>query len=194
MINNELEIILALKGTEATKAFADAYRKDNGKELMAYVCAKLDEKYEPQHVFEADEFDCLVKDMEVTYSLYNLVDDTADLIANDEIDEDTTLAEYIEAKLDARMNFLPRWQEQCDIEAAGYGPMDFIKALTALCKDAECVGENKEEEVDNWFGTVELNGTKYGIDFYFGQSRIADITEAENLPWDDADYYAVKIV
>ena len=194
MNNHELENILALKGTEATKAFADAYLKDNGKELMSYVCAKLDEKYEPQHVFEADEFDCLVKDFEVTYSLYNLVDDTADLIANGEIDEDTTLSEYIEAKLDDRMNFWPRWQEQCDIEAAGYGPMDFIKALRPLCKNAECVSQDNKAEVDNWFGTVELNGTTYGIDFYFGQSRIADITEAENLPWDDADYYAVKIV
>ena len=193
-MNNEFETILALKGTEASKAFADAYLQDKGKELMAYVCAKLDEKYEPQHVFEADEFDCLIKDMEVTYSLYNLVDDTADLIANEEIGEDTTLAEHIEAKLDSRMKFLPRWQEQCDTEAAGYGPLNFIKALTALCKDAECVGQDDKAEVDHWFGTVELNGTKYGIDYYFGQSRIEGITEAENLPWDDADYYAVKIV
>jgi hypothetical protein len=104
---------------------------------MNEVCKRLDEKYEPQHTFDAKEFD-LDEDLKVTYAMFNEVDDPSCIIAcklesvnfesdNCDIDEDETLAEYIEHILDNRMSELPTYKEQIDSCANAYGPERFIK-------------------------------------------------------------------
>jgi hypothetical protein len=133
MTTNE---ILNLKSTEAAKAFLDAYYENEAKDIMNEVCKRLDEKYEPQHTFDAKEFD-LDEDLKVTYAMFNEVDDPACIIActlesvnfesdNCDIDEDETLAEYIEHRLDDRMSELPTYKEQIDSCANAYGPERFL--------------------------------------------------------------------
>lgn len=93
---------------------------------------RLDEKYEPQHTFDAEEFG-LDEDLKVTYSMFNKVDYSSCLIATEieadicDIDDDETLAEYIERKLDNRMSELPTYKEQIDSCANAYGPERFMK-------------------------------------------------------------------
>lgn len=137
MTTNE---ILNLKSTEAAEAFLAAYYKRETNDIMSEVCKRLDEKYEPQHTFDAEEFG-LEEDLKVTYAMFNAVDDTADIIANqiecddcfglgehcNGICEDETLAEYIERRLDDRMSELPKYKEQIDSCANAYGPEDFMK-------------------------------------------------------------------
>ena len=137
MTTNE---ILNLKSTEASEAFLAAYRENEAKDIMSEVCKRLDEKYEPQHTFDAEEFD-LDEDLKVTYAMFNEVDEPASIIASEieccdcfglgehcnGIGEDETLAEYIERKLDDRMSELPKYKEQIDSCANAYGPEDFTK-------------------------------------------------------------------
>lgn len=134
MTTNE---ILNLKSTEAAKAFRDAYYENEAKDIMNEVCKRLDEKYEPQHTFDAEEFG-LDEDLKVTYAMFNEVDEPACIIADtiehealteyDDlgIGEDETLAEYIERRLDGRMSELPTYKEQIDSCANAYGPEHFI--------------------------------------------------------------------
>lgn len=137
MTTNE---ILNLKSTEAAEAFLDAYRENEAKDIMSEVCKRLDEKYEPQHTFDAEEFG-LDEDLKVTYAMFNAVDDVSSIIASEiECDErfgigehcigiceDETLAEYIERRLDNRMSELPTYKEQVDSCANAYGPEEFLK-------------------------------------------------------------------
>lgn len=129
MTTNE---ILNLKSTEAANAFMDAYFANEAKDIMSEVCKQLDEKYEPQHTFDAEEFD-LDEDLKVTYAMFNAVDDPSSIIASEiecddaAIGEDETLAEYIERKLDNRMSGLPTYKEQVDSDCMAYGPEEFMK-------------------------------------------------------------------
>lgn len=129
MTTNE---ILNLKSTEAANAFMNAYFANEAKDIMSEVCKQLDEKYEPQHTFDAEEFG-LEKDLKVTYAMYNKVDDTASIIASEiecddcGIEDDETLAEYIERKLDGRMSGLPTYKEHVDSDCMAYGPERFTK-------------------------------------------------------------------
>ena len=128
MTTNE---ILNLKSTEAADAFLAAYRENEAKDIMSEVCKRLDEKYEPQHTFDAEEFD-LDEDLKVTYAMFNEVDDPACMIAceieadNCDIYEDETLAEYIERRLDSRMSGLPTYKEQIETDSTASGPDRFI--------------------------------------------------------------------
>lgn len=128
MTTNE---ILNLKSTEAAEAFMDAYYANEAKDIMSEVCKQLDEKYEPQHTFEAEEFG-LEKDLKVTYAMFNAVDDPSSIIASEiecddaAIGEDETLAEYIERRLDDRMSELPTYKEHIDSCANAYGPERFM--------------------------------------------------------------------
>ena len=129
MTTNE---ILNLKSTKAAEAFLAAYYENEAKDIMSEVCKQLDEKYEPQHTFDAEEFD-LDEDLKVTYAMFNEVDDPSCIIAcnleGDDcaIDEDETLAEYIERVLDDRMCGLPINKELVDSDCHAYGPEKFIK-------------------------------------------------------------------
>ena len=93
---------------------------EQSKQTMALVQVTLEE-------FDLDE------DLKVTYAMFNEVDDPSCIIAcnleGDDcaIDEDETLAEYIERVLDDRMCGLPINKELVDSDCHAYGPEKFIK-------------------------------------------------------------------
>ena len=111
------EVKLADKpAVEAIKEYY-ALSNDERKEIIMAIAEQLDEKYEPQKTVKADNSTVnglwdKRDSLDVTYSLYALVDDTWDVIAMDyechdvEIPEDKTFAEYVEERFDSRISLI----------------------------------------------------------------------------------------
>ena len=210
----QLEKILALTGTKASEAFLKEYEKNAAKDIMEYVCAQLDEKYEPQHTFWKREFILLDEDMPVTYAMYNKVDDSSSIIASkldydsDTIADDETLFHYIKRSLDSRMDGLPTRDGETGSSSLSYGPKDFFNALcdgewhhtaemdkilekcyVEWVADSESVSGSLLHE---FFGTVEVDNVVYRVTYYVpdeagkeeAENRGDTSVDLGNLDWD----------
>lgn len=177
--------ILALKGAQATKAFLA--NKDT--EDFAKALKKIDEEYEPVHVFKAENFTVLDVDMPVTYTMFADVDDCVtmftDYLSSGEIviDDDTTLLDAIREFIESRSDELPVYETEDEYRTSrAYHPEDFFPALCdgawehtdeieqlldkSHVQSTDCCEANDGSRLDMWCDTVVDNNVKYNVTVY----------------------------
>lgn len=223
MKNEQLNKIL----NSNAKEICSTIKYEDLAEVVKYACELLDKKYEPQHVFKAEEWG-IKADVPVTYAKYNEVDDTYDIIASDYgidpefggANDDDTLFEYIESRLDTRINALPKYpqpdegrdclyhepDEFADVELSAKNIYNLTRRYISdgCCDDFDNGDWGSEGYADKMtpFGTtLELGNRKFCVVAWFYDKQIEEkayidgaVADFGNLNWDEPDRIIVDEV
>lgn len=216
MNNKQLNKIL----NSNAKKICSTIKYEEWPEIVKYACSLLDEKYEPQHVFKAEEWG-LKSDVAVTYAKFNEVDDSYDVIASDYgldpefggADDEDTLLEYIEHRLDTRINALPTYpqpdegrdclyHEPAEFAEVQLSAKNIYKLTRSYINDGCCDNfDNGDWGSEGYeynltpFGTIlELGDRRVCVVAWFSDKQIEEkayingaIADFSNLDWDEPD-------
>lgn len=204
----EAEVKLADKpAAEAIKEYYDL-SNDERKAIIMEIAEQLDDKYEPQKTIKADidnRYSNRRNRLDVTYSLYALVDDTWDVIAQDyeckdiEIPEDKTFAEYVEDRFDSRISLISDEPRENKAENDYQGD-EFTRAIYNVAAEEgfDYTGDVlRDEFVDGTyieFNThVNIGSRVYVVCAYFAEEDVvANQDDFGNLNWDDPDFIKIR--
>ena len=211
MNNNEIETLINKPAAEAIKEYY-ALSDDERKAIIMAIAEQLDDKYAPQKTVKADEstVNGLMDKrdrLDVTYSLYALVDNTWDIIAMDyecndvEIPEDETFAEYVEERFDSRISAItdePGDPEHRDEN--NYQESEFTRAIYNVA--AEHGFDYTGDVLRNAFvdGTyiefntrIDISNREYAVFAYFAEEDVAaNEDDYGNLNWGNPDFFMIR--
>lgn len=202
--------ILNKKATEAVEEFR-ALTYEERMDVILALAKQLDEQYVAQHTYKAYNWDVLEKDLKVTYTMYVKCDEPSDIIADSladaveagEVSEDKTLADYIENRLDERIQALP--DEPCDEScrlATDYYPEDLIpglcdsvmpsertKAIDSILDKTnveyvEDVEARDGSRLECWSAWPVYDGIEYKVNVYVRPDLVEGNPDQGNWPWD----------
>ena len=211
------EVKLADKpAVEAIKEYY-ALSNDERKEIIMAIAEQLDEKYDPQKTVKADEstvnglMDKRYR-LDVTYSLYALVDDTWDVIAQDyeckdiEIPEDKTFAEYVKERFDSRISLIsdePRENK----DENNYQESELTRAIYNVAAEEgfDYTGDLMSKETPTgalivadgnyieFKAHVDIGNREYAVFAYFAEEDVAaNEDDYGNLNWGNPDFIQIR--